>query len=356
MKTVDSCALFEGIGYIDPEFIQEAYEPLGAKPAPAVRINKLGALAASLVVATALLFGANALFPAFAESLPIVGEAFRQLNSLGTNAPGYDGVVQALGKSAKNRQYQVTATEAYCDGEYIFLALRLDPLDSKLLQMQSLETVELEDAPGWSIEVDGNAGGLVYETPVFTRRGYYFECPPMMIRLPEPAASGTVRVSASITSLSGRTQESIDHGGDGQIVSLEPLALSFDLPVRSQHNIRREQDGVSVDGISLTAWTSSPSKFTVTLSYPYSTPEGLDAAAVTDSGIDLGSDLRENGDFGDGRYQHGGTAVQTCSFTGAPDDTGSVTVTVFSNPSGEERRELARFSIDLKSGKATVAE
>ena len=80
MKTVDSCALFEGIGYIDPEFIQEAYEPLGAKPTPMVHISKLGALAASLAVATALLFGANALFPAFAESLPIVGEAFRQLN------------------------------------------------------------------------------------------------------------------------------------------------------------------------------------------------------------------------------------------------------------------------------------
>ena len=82
MKTVDSCALFEGIGYIDPEFIQEAFEPLGAKPAPMVHISKLGALAASLAVAAALLFGANALFPAFAESLPIVGEAFRQLNSL----------------------------------------------------------------------------------------------------------------------------------------------------------------------------------------------------------------------------------------------------------------------------------
>ncbi len=351
MKAADTCALFEGIGYIDPEFIEEAYEPLCARPARVIRISRLGALAASLLLVTVLLFGTNAMFPAFAESLPVIGEAFRQLNSLGANAPGYEGVVQSVEKSAVNGQYRLTATEAYCDGEYIFLALRLDPLDSRLLQMQSLETVERDEAPGWTVAVNGELSGHVYQVPVFTRRGAYFECAPMRIRLLEPIDEGAAEVTAAIGCLSGRTQEAIDCGEPGQIVSIEPLTLSFELPVSSQHNISQEVEGVSAGKVSLTGWTSSPSRFTVTLSYPYERPEGLDAAAVTGEGLDLGRDIREDGDFGDGRYGPGDTAVQKCTFTGVPEGTGSVEVTVFDGDS-----EIGRFKIDLEAGKASVVE
>ena len=117
MKT--SCNLFEGIGYIDPILIEEAGKPLKRKPVSLVWLKKAGVMAASFILASIVLLGINTAFPAFAEGLPLIGEAFRRINSLGANAATYDGLVRAVGVNGENGQYQVTVTEAYCDGEYV---------------------------------------------------------------------------------------------------------------------------------------------------------------------------------------------------------------------------------------------
>lgn len=361
MQKIDKVRLFEGITYIDPAFVEEASAPLKKTPANIIWLKKLGSMAAALVFAAALLFSVNAAFPAFAESLPLIGEVFRHLNSLGSNASSYDGMIQSIEESGENDQYKVIVTEAYCDGEYLFFALRLQAKDTKLLKMETLyteESIDDHDAPGWSIALNGESGGLVYDLPVFTRKGSYFESSPIKTKLPDDIdQSIPIHVEAAIGNLSGRTQEAIDAGNAGQILSIEPVYLSFDVTANISYNQQKATQGVVIDSLELQSWSCSPSKLSVTLAYPYFDMTGVSVSARTEDGLDLGEDLRESGDFGDGRYAFGDTAVQECTFVGPPDGTKKVIVTVYEKYPWERTTGssvFGEFTIDLETGEAAV--
>lgn len=268
MEKIDKVRLFEGITYIDPAFVDEANEPLKKRCSNIIWLKKAGALAASFVFAAAILLSINAAFPAFAENLPLIGEIFRQLNSIGSNAPSYDGVVQAVGESAENNQFKVTVTEAYCDGEYVFFALRLQPKDTKLLKMETLYTEEDtgNGVPGWSVSINGESHGCTL--PVFARKGAYFESNPIRIAF-STEQDDPIQVEAVIGNLFGRTQEAVDANLDGQAISLEPVCLSFDLPVNTGYNRQEAVQNAETGGLKLQSWSSSPSKLSVTLAYPY---------------------------------------------------------------------------------------
>lgn len=355
MQKIDSIRLFEGISHIDPAFVEEANAPLERNRSNIIRLKKAGALAASFLFAAAILLSINAAFPAFAERLPLIGEVFRQLNSLGSNAPSYEGMVQNVGVSAENGQYSVTVTEAYCDGEYIFFALRLRAKDAGLLKMETLQTEGTVDgAPGWNVALNGESGGLVYTLPVFTRKGESFDSGPIKVALPEGMDS-PVHVEVTIGSLSGRTEGT--GGGVRQIVSDEPVRLGFDLAANTSYNRREAALNAETDGLELLGWSCSPSRLSVTLAYPYFDTAGVWASARTGDGLELGEDMREWGDFGDGRYGFGDTAVQECSFVGPPDGAGTVVVTVYKDGPLERTDGAAvfgEFTIDLESGDVSV--
>lgn len=355
MKAMDSGKLFEGIGYIRPELIEEAETPLAPKAAPILWLKKAGAAAASFLVIAAALFSFNAVFPAFAEELPLVGSLFRHLNSLGANAPTYDGLVRAVEGSGENSQYTVSAAEGYCDGEYAFFTLRLEAKDSKLLKMETLYTTESAEgsqAPGWDLKLDGRWPPY-YDLPVFTRKGFYFESNRIKVRLPEKVDDGSIiRLEAFLGNLSGRTQESLEQNGEGQLLSIEPVRIRFQLTANTGYNQESGSCDVSVDELCLTGWSSSPSKFTVTLSYPYLGTAGVYAAARTQDGTSLGGDIRESGDLGDSSYEFGGMAIQTCSFAGPPEGSRSVIVTVAGEHPGQG--VFGEFTIDLETGEASA--
>ncbi len=356
MKKIDSRNLFEGIGYINPQFIEEAETPVKKRRNNIVWLKKVSAVAASFAVVVALLFTISAAFPAFAEELPLIGEVFRRLNSFGANAPTYEGMVQPIGEHAENDQYKAAVTEAYCDGEYLFFALRLEAKDAELLKMASLDTVESVDGtPGWSIEINGESGGLTYSLVSFTQKGDFFESDPVKIKLPHKTADGdTVHVSAAIGNLAGRTQEAIDKGEAGQIISTEPAIICFDLTTNTSYNQQKEATNASVDGLELKGYSCSPSKFSVTLAYPYFDTAGVYAEAWTVDGTELGEDTREFGDFGDGRYTFGDTAVQECSFIGPPDGTQKIVVAFYDDQPGiAGARAFGEFTIDLETGEVT---
>lgn len=361
MQKIDKVQLFEGITYINPVFVEEASVPLPKRYTNILWLRKAGALAASFAFAATVLLSINAAFPAFAESLPFVGGMFRQLNALGTNAPSYDGLVQSIDESAENNQYKVTVTETYCDGEYVFFTLRLQPKDTKLLKMELLQTEETagnDTVPGWSITLNGESGGLNYALPVFTRKGPYFESNPIQVTLPDGTEQDTLlHVEVMIGNLAGRTSESIDLGETGQIVSLEPIHLAFDLTANTGYNQQGIVHGAETDGLSLQSWSCSPSKLSVTLAYPYFGMDGVSVSAYTDDGVDLGEDLREFGDFGDGRYTFGDTAIQKCAFIGPPDNTKKVIVTVYKEQPWERTNGTSvfgEFTILLETGEVTI--
>lgn len=356
MQEIEKVRLFEGITYIDPAFVEEASVPLKGT-SNVIWLKKLGAMAAAFVLIAAMLFSINAIFPAFAESLPLVGEVFRRLNSLGSNAPSYEGMVQTVGESAENNEYKVTVTEAYCDGEYVFFALHLLPKDTELLKMESLyteEAVEGNDAPGWRILLNGeDAPG--YDLPVFTRVGSYFESDPMKIQLPGGVGQDTaIHVEAFMGNLCGR-----DDDKAGQVLSQEMVCLAFDVTPNTRYNQQNQIENASIDGLELQSWSCSPSKLSITLAYPYFAIEGVCVNARTEDGLDLGEDLRESGDFGDGRYTFGDIAVQECSFIGPPDGTKRVIVTVYKELPGERKAGtgvFGEFTVDLETGDVMVTE
>jgi len=156
--------------------------------------------------------------------------------------------------------------------------------------------------------------------------------------------------------LSGRTQEAEAQGEAGQVVSTEALTLQVDLTADTSRSQEHFGESASIGGLGLTGWSSSPSKFTVSLSYPYFGPEGYTAAARTDDGTELGEDLRENGDLEEKGYEPGDKAEQVCSFAGPPEGARRVTVTVFEGTYGQERRAVGRFTIDLETGEVTGQE
>ncbi len=352
MKAIDNVALFEGITYIDPAFVEEAAMPLQRKPAHVIWLKRAGGLAAAFLFAATVLFTVNAAFPAFAESLPLLGEVFRHLNSLGSHAPSFEGMVQGIGESAGNGQFEVTATEAYCDGEYLFFALRLLAKDTKLLKMETLHTeeaVEGHDAPGWRICLNGEDGGS-YSLPVFTRKGSYFESGPIRVDLPEGTGPhDTLQVEAFIGNLCG----------EEGVLSVEPVTLRFAVETNTRYNQQEQVQNAEIDGLELQSWGCSPSKLTVTLCYPYFGMTGVYASARTEDGLDLGEDTRESGDFGDGRYSPGDTAVQECTFVGPPEGTKKVIVTVYKEaPAVREAGSdvFGEFTIDLETGEVRVTD
>ena len=354
MCEIDKTRLFEGITYIDPAFVEEANKPLERKPAHIIWLKKAGALAAAFLFVVAVLFSINAAFPAFAESLPLVGEIFRQLNSIGSNAPSYEGVVQGIGVSAGNDQYEATVTEAYCDGDYVFFALRLQVKDTKLLKMETLyteEAVEGHDAPGWSISINGK-GAPGYDLPVFTRKGSYFESNAIRVNLPEGMGTEeTIQVEAFMGNLYGR----------GQVLSTDPVSLCFDVTTNTRYNQQEQVQNAAIDGLDLQTWGCSPSKLSVTLDYPYFGRAGVYAHACTGDGLDLGEDTHENGggDFGDGRYSFGDTALQECTFVGPPEGTKTVVITVYKEPPADRAAGSAafgEFTVDLETGNVRVTD
>lgn len=95
-----------------------------------------GALAAAFV----LLCGVNAANPALAESLPLIGKAFRLYNedktTVGTYMGTYEGVAQvnsqAGGKEAQG--LSLTLNEAYSDGKYAHLTFTMEGASPKILE------------------------------------------------------------------------------------------------------------------------------------------------------------------------------------------------------------------------------
>lgn len=98
------------------------------------RIRKRTACAAAgMAAAVALLFGVNAAFPAFAESIPGLGSVFARINEVavvpGANLGTYEASLKKLelpAVAAVDSGYSLTVDEAFCDGEYLYASLIFD--------------------------------------------------------------------------------------------------------------------------------------------------------------------------------------------------------------------------------------
>ena len=116
-------------------------EPLPSrKPAGAPILRKLAISASALAAAFVILCGLNAANPAFAESIPWIGKAFRLYNqgktTLGTYMGTYDQValVNSTATGEDTHGLSLTLNEAYSDGKYAHLTFSLEGASQETLQ------------------------------------------------------------------------------------------------------------------------------------------------------------------------------------------------------------------------------
>ena len=94
----------------------------------------------TVAAAFVLLCGVNAVNPAFAESLPLVGEAFRLYNGerklgVGSYVGTYDEIelVNAPAEEENAQGMGLTLNEAYSDGEFIHLSFTMGNVPEQVM-------------------------------------------------------------------------------------------------------------------------------------------------------------------------------------------------------------------------------
>lgn len=140
MSKWDSTKLYNGISHIRPELIEEAAASPKKEKQKVVWLAWCGRVAASFVAAVALLCSVNAVFPAFAEELPLIGGIFAQFNGrTGKDVP--ENVNQAVIDRAESVEVSqaptanadspvnISVQEASCDGLVLNLAFSMTCTD-----------------------------------------------------------------------------------------------------------------------------------------------------------------------------------------------------------------------------------
>lgn len=324
---------------------------LGAvKAAPAKRPRprrlwwRAGAAAAACLV---LLGTTNAVAPALAESLPVVGGVFAWLNRqdkaqlVGREideaaAPAaVPAATAAPQPDAAAEGPAVTLREIYCDGLYLRLALTLEDTDGSLAGYDQVTTEqrvlespdELADA---SLLIDGEYAGAPFTAPLFQRVDETTFAAELIYPLREPIA-GTHEASVTLFTLgvggswgeNGYTQYDLP-GGD--------RTLTFSFTADSSAN-RSWTGPVEQNGYTLEAIVATPGETCVMLRLP----EGAEPPSVLVEAEGTPLEMARGQRMEDGVWRY--------DFDAAPAGAVEWTVTAADKNNGDAT--LARFAVEI---------
>lgn len=397
-------------------------------------LRGLGAVAAALLLVCASLFGMNAVNPELAESLPGMGALFQKLNGTEPGPPEQNGVVPTV-ETAPSPQPEETAlprapefvpvtlegtgeqagtltvTDARCDGEYLWLDLRLSGGDPALQNCKWIGTKFMEEEPGMTLSIDSTAvEASLYFSPEedgsFAGSGV-FELPSRTDDRRE------VPVELAVSTLYGQFKPTgIDEGifysgnGTGQPDVQNKPGFRGAFSVTAEPALRRSFSlDVSDNGTELLQVRQTLGEVLVELEIPflgrhsydleddverviheapffgdlggaiYSRPIGLNPYLHTEDGVSLPRlDSEEEYDIGVEMPEKGQAAAvledgptrHEWRFTPAPVDTEKLVLTLYEYDSDgpytdpdlgfQENPVLAEFTIDLARGTAEVTE
>lgn len=316
-----------------------------------------------LAAAFMLLLGINGLNPALAESLPLVGGIFQQIN----NTQGWVNLtetqldVQRYAQPVENVEAQVpangllekpmtvTVREAYFDGEFLYagLELELDCRESELLTNQ---------VPGYNILINGEEqlgynekGGRGRDAEGFVmmshdgwqrmENGQYLS--QLAFRVPEQyRALEQVQVTLQYVG--------IYHQGDwtNQVLNSTPFKLDFTAE-KNDAQVKRIEGGAERNGVKLVSAVASPAGTVFTLDIPseYVNPSG---GAIFEDGCAVGA----LGDASPQTTEEGLTRV-TRVFGGLrEEETRKIVYSVFDKNGTDEY--VAVFLLDFEAGTAEL--
>ena len=279
----------------------------------------------TVAAAFVLLCGVNAVNPAFAESLPLVGEAFRLYNGerklgVGSYVGTYDEIelVNAPAEEENAQGMGLTLNEAYSDGEFIHLSFTMGNVPEQVMD-------DLYYLYG-DVTAQANGQTLADTALVLYPQGEVLSGTVAIPVEGEPADGTVLEVTYQVTGL-GRTFA----GGGSQ----EELEGSFSgeasVTVDTSHNQR--YDAFASDSEVQINWVeSTPSYTKINYTIPYWGTTHYTLLGIPELYLEDGTPLRrsweEGGERGfgepDGPAQEAETVTHTALFDGLPQGTEKV--------------------------------
>lgn len=338
---------------------EDTYRMLGVQKEAPVRKRRhkgLWVTATAACLCCGLMFGVNAAFPAFAESLPGIGRFFETLNgdftaarvqktTHGANLDTYGPQEVEVSAVAQDGSARMEVNQAFCDGENLSFTL-----DVALPAEQSADFAYICTRDYAAVTVNGEELPPVTVTALSPTGDGHFSGM-ISCALETPLEDGeTAQVEFSLPDLSGYPRTN-DYETKGDLVDFPGTRFqtSFSVTADTSNNVSGAVEGEAVDGAQVLSIDSTPTQTLITMELPeyYVSPklytmDGLEVKFNLAESIDKGefdptSDLR--------------SSTSTLYFDGVPAGNDQIVLRLY--PDDLEESVRAEFTIDLTTQTAT---
>ena len=334
---------------------------------------KAAGVFAALAVVCGGLLGLNAANPALAESIPGLGSLFALMNDhtmhpMGSHVGTYVDHVEELDLTADapaDTDYSLTLDEAFCDGSYVYLTLRVaGPEEAE--RYESLNLV-CDGKSDFRLLVDGEEAELFTIGSQTMADGT--EAFALVHELASPAADGReVSARLEVGSLYGLYPQDNSKSGGWQYDTLE-VGFTADFTVTADTSQNRSEELSAEDnGVKLYGIKTTPGYLLVDMEIPFwgrtgdPTASGGGILGYAQLFTQDGQELHHNSQLNDYDFENESDAESirgTWAFDGPPEQTDTVILRIldrvpdsYYSGAPEQPVVFAEFAINWKTGEA----
>ena len=334
---------------------------------------KAAGVFAALAVVCGGLLGLNAANPALAESIPGLGSLFALMNDhtmhpMGSHVGTYVDHVEELDLAADapaDTEYSLTLDEAFCDGSYVYLTLRVaDPEEAE--RYESLNLV-CDGKSDFRLLVDGEEADLFTLGEQTQADGT--EAIALVHELASPVENGReVSARLEVGSLYGLYPQDDSKSGGWQYDTLE-VGFTADFTVTADTSQNRSEELSAEDnGVKLYGIKTTPGYLLVDMEIPFwgrtgdPTASGGGILGYAQLFTQDGQELHHNSQLNDYDFENESDAESirgTWAFDGPPEQTDTVILRIldrvpdsYYSGAPEQPVVFAEFAINWKTGEA----
>ena len=334
---------------------------------------KAAGVFAALAVVCGGLLGLNAANPALAESIPGLGSLFALMNDhtmhpMGSHVGTYVDHVEELDLTADapaDTDYELTLDEAFCDGSYVYLTLRVaGPEEAE--QYESLNLM-CDGKSDFRLLVDGAEAELFTLGEQTQADGT--EAFALVHELASPVENGQeVSARLEVGSLYGLYPQDDSKSGGWQYDTLK-VGFTADFTVTADTSQNRSEELSAEDnGVKLYGIKTTPGYLLVDMEIPFwgrtgdPTASGGGILGYAQLFTQDGQELHHNSQLNDYDFENESDAESirgTWAFDGPPEQTDTVILRIldrvpdsYYSGAPEQPVVFAEFAINWKTGEA----
>ena len=336
-------------------------------------LPKAAGVFAALAVVCGGLLGLNAANPALAESIPGLGSLFALMNDhtmhpMGSHVGTYVDHVEELDLTADapaDTDYELTLDEAFCDGSYVYLTLRVaGPEEAE--QYESLNLM-CDGKSDFRLLVDGAEAELFTLGEQTQADGT--EAFALVHELASPVENGQeVSARLEVGSLYGLYPQDDSKSGGWQYDTLK-VGFTADFTVTADTSQNRSEELSAEDnGVKLYGIKTTPGYLLVDMEIPFwgrtgdPTASGGGILGYAQLFTQDGQELHHNSQLNDYDFENESDAESirgTWAFDGPPEQTDTVILRIldrvpdsYYSGAPEQPVVFAEFAINWKTGEA----